>query len=58
MKEKKVTIKQLKWHFDEQDRKVKIIKSNGWQIQLDNEIPKQLKEHGILLLLTIILIVV
>jgi hypothetical protein len=43
-----VNNEELKWHFDEQDRKVKIIKSNGWQIQLDNEIPKQLKEGQII----------
>jgi hypothetical protein len=35
---------ELKWHFDELDRNVKIIKSNGWKFQMDNEIPKQLKE--------------
>jgi len=35
---------ELKWHFDELDRNVKIIKSNGWQLQMDNEIPKYLKE--------------
>jgi len=35
---------ELKWHFDERDRKVKVVKSNGWKLQMDNEIPKQLKE--------------
>ena len=35
---------ELKWHFDELDRNVKVIKSNGWQLQMDNDIPKQLKE--------------
>lgn len=35
---------ELKWHFDEKDRKVKIIKSNGWQIQMDNKLPITLKE--------------
>jgi hypothetical protein len=35
---------ELKWHFDELDRNVKVVKSNGWLLQMDNEIPKQLKE--------------
>lgn len=35
---------ELKWHFDERDRKVKVVKSNGWKIQFDNEIPKNLNE--------------
>lgn len=35
---------ELKWHFDEEDRIVKIIKSNGWQLQFDNKLPKILKE--------------
>lgn len=35
---------ELKWHFDEQDRKVKVVKSNGWEIQMDNEIPRKLTE--------------
>ena len=39
---------ELKWHFDERDRKVKIVKSDGWQIQLDNGLPTQLKEGDII----------
>lgn len=35
---------ELKWHFDQQDRKVKVVKSNGWEIQMDNEIPRKLNE--------------
>lgn len=35
---------ELKWHFDEQDRKVKVVKSNNWMLQMDNDIPKPLKE--------------
>lgn len=35
---------ELKWHFDERDRKVNVVKSNGWKLQMDNQIPKQLKE--------------
>jgi hypothetical protein len=35
---------ELKWHFDKQDRKVKVVKSNNWMLQMDNDIPKILKE--------------
>jgi len=35
---------ELKWHFDQRDRKVKVVKSNGWSIQLDNKLPKVMNE--------------
>lgn len=36
--------KDLKWHFDELDRKVEIIEcGDGWFFQLDNELPFCLK---------------
>lgn len=35
---------ELKWHFDKKDREVTILESNGWEFQLDNEIPIILKE--------------
>ena len=35
---------ELKWHFDEQDRKVTVIESDGWIFQMDNELPITLKE--------------
>jgi len=35
---------ELKWHFDDEDRIVKIVKSNGWQLQFDNKLPENLKE--------------
>ena len=35
---------ELKWHFDKKDRKVKIVKSNGWQIQLEDKLPKFMNE--------------
>jgi hypothetical protein len=35
---------ELKWHFDKQDRKVKVVKSNNWMLQMDNDTPKILKE--------------
>jgi len=39
---------ELKWHFDERDRKVKIVKSNGWEIQMDNQLPIKLNEGDII----------
>lgn len=35
---------ELIWHQDEEDRKIEIIESNGWKIQLDNELPVLLEE--------------
>lgn len=35
---------ELKWHFDKKDRNVTIIESNGWEFQMDNELPIILKE--------------
>lgn len=40
----KINSGELKWHFDEQDREVTIIESNGWGFQMDNELPIILKE--------------
>jgi len=34
----------LKWHMDQEDREVKIIESNGWKLQLDNQLPILLEE--------------
>jgi hypothetical protein len=34
----------LVWHQDEEDRKIEIVESNGWKIQLDNELPILLEE--------------
>jgi hypothetical protein len=39
---------ELKWHFDEQDREVTILESNGWEFQIDNELPTTLKEGDVL----------
>lgn len=36
---------ELKWHMDREDREVKIIESNGWKLQLDNQLPIPL-ENG------------
>lgn len=35
---------ELKWHMDQEDRQVKIIKSKNWQLQLDNQLPIYLEE--------------
>jgi hypothetical protein len=35
---------ELKWHMDREDRQVKVIKSNGWKLQLDNQLPIDLEE--------------
>ena len=30
---------ELIWHLDREDRTVRVIESNGWQLQLDNQLP-------------------
>jgi hypothetical protein len=37
-----VESEELKWHQDLKDRKVKIIESGNWQLQLDDELPNKL----------------
>lgn len=32
----------LVWHRDKEDRTIKVISSNGWKLQMDNELPKDL----------------
>jgi len=39
---------ELKWHFDERDRKVKVVKSDGWLLQMDNGLPTRLNEGDII----------
>ncbi len=39
---------ELKWHFDKQNREVTILESNGWEFQIDDELPKILKEGDVL----------
>jgi co-chaperonin GroES (HSP10) len=43
-----VNSEELKWHYDEKDRVVEVIKSNNWQIQLDNQLPYKLKTGDII----------
>jgi len=34
----------LIWHQDEEDRTIKILEGEGWQLQRDNELPLVLQE--------------
>lgn len=36
---------ELEWHRDRQDRYVKILKGEGWQLQFDNQLPFSLTEN-------------
>lgn len=38
----------LIWHMDEKDREVKVVQSNKWQFQFDNELPFDLIEGNII----------
>ena len=33
---------ELKWHFDLENRKVTVLEGEGWEFQMDNELPKKL----------------
>ena len=35
---------ELVWHRDRRDRKVEVLNQTNWMVQLENEIPQQLKE--------------
>ena len=39
---------ELIWHMDREDRTVTILESSGWEFQMDNELPKILKEGDVL----------
>ncbi len=34
---------ELEWHIDKEDRIVEVIDNDGWEVQIDNELPKLLK---------------
>lgn len=36
---------ELIWHQDREDRLIKVIKSNGWGYQLDNQLPLRLIDN-------------
>jgi len=44
---KDVETEELKWHFDNENRKVTILESDGWQFQMDDELPVDLKPGDI-----------
>lgn len=44
---KDVVSDELIWHMDREDRYVKVIKGTGWELQMDNELPRMLKEGTI-----------
>ncbi len=39
-----VNCEELEWHVDFEDREITILKSGGWLLQFDNEIPNPLKD--------------
>ena len=39
-----ISSKELVWHRDRSDRVIKILEGAGWQLQMDNGIPKKLVE--------------
>lgn len=47
IREFKVTTpnKELVWHRDEKDRHVTVLEGEGWEFQLDNELPLALKKR-------------
>lgn len=38
----------LKWHWDEEDRKVEVMNDTDWKFQFDNQIPFQMKKGDII----------
>lgn len=37
----------LKWHRDRMNRKISIIENDGWQLQLENQLPTLLTENAV-----------
>ena len=44
---KDVVSEELIWHMDREDRYVKVVSGKGWELQLDNQLPRLLKENTI-----------
>ena len=40
---KDVDIDELKWHFDNENRKVTILEGSDWEFQMDDDLPVKLK---------------
>ena len=34
---------ELIWHRDRNDREIAVLSGNGWQLQMDNKLPEELK---------------
>ena len=41
-----VLSEELIWHQDREDRVIKVIESNGWKLQLDNQLPVLLEKDS------------
>lgn len=41
-----LTEEDLLWHQDGEDRIVEVLKSNGWKLQIENELPKEMIVSG------------
>jgi hypothetical protein len=39
-----IDVSELVWHRDKKDRVVEVISGRGWQFQIDNRLPIELKE--------------
>ena len=35
---------EMKWHWDREDRIVKVLEDTDWQFQMDNQLPIQMKK--------------
>lgn len=42
-----VASEELVWHQDREDRRVKVVESDGWMLQIDNELPVELCEGDV-----------
>jgi quercetin dioxygenase-like cupin family protein len=45
---KDVETDELKWHFDNENRKVTVLEGNDWHFQLDDDLPVTLKVGDII----------
>lgn len=39
--------RELVWHRDKRDRKIKVLESDGWLFQRDNELPFEMNEGDV-----------
>ena len=44
---KDVESDELKWHYDLENRKVTILQGDGWEFQMDNQLPENLTVGGV-----------